>query len=148
MADRLDPEARSRLMSRIRGKDTAPELAVRRALHAAGFRFRLHRRDLPGTPDLVLPKWRVAVFVHGCFWHGHGCPQGRLPKSREDYWHPKIAANRARDGRKAAELEAAGWRVFAVWECETRDAAAVAARLAAFLKGNESDRQPATDPLR
>src|SRR5918997_5420787 len=93
MPDHLTPEARSALMARIRGKDTQPDLAVRRLLHAMKFRFRLHRRDLPGTPDIVLPGRRKAIFVHGCFWHGHGCACARLPKSRVEYWGPKIAAN-------------------------------------------------------
>lgn len=147
MADRLAPEARSRLMSRVRGKDTGPELAVRRAAHAAGFRFRLHRRDLPGTPDLVFPRFKAAIFVHGCFWHGHGCKKGRLPKSREDYWGPKIAANRARDAVKQAQLEAAGWRVLTIWQCEIGAPEGLAARIAGFLKGDFCDRQGGGDPL-
>ena len=120
-------------MARIRGKDTQPELAVRRLLHAMGFRFRLHRRDLPGTPDIVLPGRRKAIFVHGCFWHGHGCGCARLPKSRLDYWGPKIATNRARDGRKAAALRRAGWSVAVVWECKVRRPAALEGRLRRFL---------------
>ena len=115
-------------MARIRGKDTQPELAVRRLLHAMGFRFRLHRRDLPGTPDIVLPGRRKAIFVHGC-----GC--ARLPKSRLEYWGPKIAANRARDSRKAAALRREGWSVAAVWECQLRKPAALERRLAHFLDG-------------
>lgn len=133
MPDHLSAEARSALMSRIRGKDTQPELAVRRLLHAMGFRFRLHRRDLPGTPDIVLPGRRKAIFVHGCFWHGHGCGCARLPKSRVEYWGPKIAANRARDGRKAAALRRAGWSVAAVWECQLRKPDSLEKRLARFL---------------
>jgi DNA mismatch endonuclease (patch repair protein) len=148
MVDRLAPDARSRLMARIGPRNTAPELAVRRAAHAAGFRFRLHRRDLPGTPDLVFPRFRAAVFVHGCFWHGHGCAKGRLPKSREDYWHPKIAANRARDVAKAAALEAAGWRVLTIWQCEIGDPAALAMRIGAFLAREDSDRHSPNDPIR
>ncbi|MBD0272344.1 MAG: DNA mismatch endonuclease Vsr [Acetobacteraceae bacterium] len=135
MADRLSPEARSALMARIRGKDTRPELAVRSMLHAMGFRFRLHRRDLPGTPDIVLSGRRKAIFVHGCFWHGHGCGCARLPKTRLDYWGPKIAANRARDGRKAAALRREGWSVAAVWECQLRKPGALERRLARFLDG-------------
>ena len=134
MADRLDPEARSRLMARIRGKNTAPELAVRRALHAAGFRFRLHRRDLPGTPDIVLPRYQIAIFVHGCFWHGHECAKGSLPKSREDYWETKIYANRERDKRKRLELEAAGWRIVTIWECEIRNSTDIMNRIARYLQ--------------
>lgn len=116
--DHLSAQACTALMAKVRSKNTGPETAVRRAAHAAGFRFRLHRRDLPGTPDLVFPCFRAAMFVHGCFWHGHGFKKGRLPKSRQDYWVPKITANRARDAAKQAQLEAAGWRVLTTWECE------------------------------
>lgn len=105
-------------MSGIRGKDTKPEVAVRRLLHAVGFRFRLHRKDLPGKPDLVLPKHRVAIFVHGCFWHGHeSCDLFRLPKSRTDFWAKKISSNRARDKRNQLQLLEEGWRIIEVWEC-------------------------------
>ncbi|OSZ69569.1 very short patch repair endonuclease [Sphingomonas sp. IBVSS2] len=122
MADRLTPERRSWLMSRVRGKNTAPELRVRRAAHALGLRFRLHRKDLPGKPDLVFPKHRVAMFVHGCFWHRHqGCPKASNPKSREDYWAEKFDANTSRDKRVTSELEALGWRVITIWECESRN---------------------------
>ena len=121
-------------MQSVKGKDTAPEMAVRSLLHRLGYRFRLHRRDLPGTPDIVLPGRRAAIFVHGCFWHGHGCSIGRLPKSKLDYWQPKIEANRARDVRKRVELEAAGWRVAEVWQCELKDVELLGARLRAFLE--------------
>lgn len=141
LADRLDTEARSKLMSKVRGKDTGPELIVRRAAHRLGYRFRLHRRDLPGTPDLVFPRHRSAIFVHGCFWHGHGCSKGRLPKSRLDYWAPKIEANRLRDKATVRRLEASGWRVLTIWQCETLDSEALAARISAFLEGGETDRQ-------
>lgn len=134
MVDRMTPEARSRLMAAVGSENTAPELAVRRMLHSMGFRFRLHRRDLPGTPDIVLPKFRKAIFVHGCFWHGHeGCRLGRPPKSRIEYWGPKIKANRARDGRKAAALRHAGWSVATVWDCETRAPDKLATHLRRFL---------------
>jgi DNA mismatch endonuclease (patch repair protein) len=123
MADRLTPEQRSRLMARIKGKDTAPEHRARRAAHALGLRFRLHRRDLPGTPDMVLPSRRVALFVHGCFWHQHaGCGKARRPQTRPDYWAAKFKANTERDVRTSATLAAAGWRVVVLWECETEDA--------------------------
>ena len=122
MTDRLSPTERSRNMSRIRGKHTGPEMRVRRAAHALGLRFRLHRQDLPGTPDLVFPKLRVALFVNGCFWHRHeGCSKAYSPKSNEDFWRAKFAANVERDARKAAALEAAGWMPVVIWECETAD---------------------------
>jgi DNA mismatch endonuclease (patch repair protein) len=121
--DKISPQARSRNMSRIRSRDTSPELTVRRALHRSGLRFRLHRRDLPGKPDLVFPARRACVFIHGCFWHG--CPKcvdgTRRVKSNEAYWGPKIASNRARDARHLAALREAGWTVLVVWECEVKD---------------------------
>ena len=129
MADRLSPEVRSRLMSRIRSKDTGPERAVRSLLHSLGFRFRLHRKDLPGTPDIVLPGRAAVVFVHGCFWHGHACKVDKMPKSRTDYWGPKIEANRARDVRKAAKLRRLGWKVVTVYECELKQPERLARRL-------------------
>ncbi|MDE2967318.1 MAG: very short patch repair endonuclease [Chloroflexota bacterium] len=110
-------EARSRNMAAIRGKDTGPEMHVRRSVHAAGFRFRLHRRSLPGRPDLVFPGFRLAVFVHGCFWHGHDCLRGRRPRTNTDYWIPKLEGNRQRDERNVSALEEAGWEVFTIWEC-------------------------------
>lgn len=120
--DRLAPEERSRIMSRIRARDTKPELIVRRRLHAAGLRFRLHRRDLPGRPDLVFPRHRIALFVHGCFWHGCPiCDRGRRqPASNTEFWAKKLAANRARDEAVGRQLEEAGWRVMTVWECQIR----------------------------
>lgn len=120
-------------MQQVKGKDTQPELHVRSMLHRMGYRFRLHRKDLPGTPDIVFPSRRVVVFVHGCYWHGHGCRIGQLPKSRLEYWEPKIAANRERDRRKETALVAAGWRVAVVWQCELGDAEKLAARLRAIL---------------
>lgn len=125
-------------MARVKGKDTKPELRVRRLLHALGYRFRLHRRDLPGTPDLVFPGRRAVIFVHGCFWHRHpdpGCWRARLPKSRPEFWIPKLEANAARDAVNLAALAALGWRVLTIWECETtpRGAQELAARARAFL---------------
>lgn len=118
MVDRMTREQRSRCMSHIRARDTRPELAVRRVLHRMGFRFRLHRGTLPGRPDLVLPKWRRAVFVHGCFWHGHhGCGLFRWPGSNPDYWRAKISGNVERDRLAEGLLLASGWRVVTVWEC-------------------------------
>lgn len=116
----VDP-ARSAQMARVRSKHTKPELRVRRALHAAGLRFRLHRKDLPGKPDIILPSRRIAIFVHGCFWHRHpdtACKLARMPKSRIDFWGPKLASNRERDIQKEQALTAAGWNVFTIWECE------------------------------
>jgi DNA mismatch endonuclease, patch repair protein len=118
--DRLTPEHRSWNMSRIRGRDTQPERAVRSALHRAGYRFRLHRKDLPGRPDIVLPKHRTVVFVHGCFWHRHpGCRFAYTPKSRADFWAAKFLANVERDQRNRRDLRRLGWRVITVWECQT-----------------------------
>lgn len=122
-------------MARIRKTDTRPELAVRRAAHRLGLRFRLHRRDLPGTPDLVLPGCKAVVMVHGCFWHQHeGCRLARQPKSRLDYWLPKLERNRQRDAEALAALEALGWRVVTIWECEVRDPDAVEGKLNPLLQ--------------
>lgn len=107
-------------MSRIRGSDTRPEVQFRKGLFALGYRYRLHRRDLPGKPDLVLPKYRAAVLIHGCFWHGHDCHLFRLPKTRRDFWRAKIESNRARDQRVREDLIASDWRVLTVWECSMR----------------------------
>ena len=118
----VDP-ARSAQMALIRSRDTKPETRVRKALHAAGLRYRLHDRRLPGSPDLVFASRRVVVFVHGCFWHQHpGCAACRMPKTRHDFWRAKLEGNVARDARQVAELEAQGWRVLTIWECDTRDA--------------------------
>ena len=110
------------MMAGIKGKDTKPELLVRRGLHALGFRFVLHDRRLPGKPDMVLPRWRAAVFVHGCFWHGHDCPLFRWPGTRQDFWRQKIGRNRGRDAEVEGELDDAGWRVLKIWECSLKGA--------------------------
>lgn len=121
-------------MARIRGQDTGPELTVRRLLHAMGYRFRLHRRDLPGRPDIVLPGRRKAILVHGCFWHQHpGCRFARMPATRRDFWEAKLAGNCARDARNVAALRRAGWSVSVVWECQTRHTGTLEARLRRFL---------------
>lgn len=119
MADRITQENRSRNMAAIRGSNTKPELAVRKFLHANGLRFRLHRKDLPGKPDIILPKYRTAIFVHGCFWHLHGCRNTVIPKTRTEWWTAKLEGNRARDEKSSLRLNELGWRVIIVWECET-----------------------------
>lgn len=129
--------ARSAQMALIRDRDTKPEMRVRRALHAAGLRYRLHTKGLPGKPDLVFPSRRIAVFVHGCFWHQHpdpSCRLARMPKSRLEFWRPKLRGNRLRDEKQRRELETLGWRVVEVWECQT-DASSLAA-LANTLKAS------------
>lgn len=126
---------RSEVMRRVKGKDTTPEKTIRSLLHRLGYRFRLHRSDLPGKPDIVFPSRRSAIFVHGCFWHGHDCARGaRMPKTNADYWLQKISRNRARDEKHLAELEKLGWRTLVVWECEMKEMEVVEARLRAFLE--------------
>ena len=133
MVDNLTPEARSLRMASIGGKNTAPELIVRRLAHGLGYRFRLHKRDLPGTPDLAFPARRKVIFVHGCYWHGHACRIGRLPKSNLSFWSVKIEKNKARDARNLRELRALSWNTLVVWQCETRDLAKLGRRLRRFL---------------
>lgn len=137
------PERRSHNMSRIRSRDTMPEMVLRRALHARGLRYRLHVRGLPGTPDLVFPRRRAVVFVHGCFWHGHDCPMFRLPNTRTDFWRQKIEGNVARDRRSAEVLKELGWRQLTIWECALRGRAKlpvdnVAAFVARFVSGEDA----------
>jgi len=132
--DTISKEARSALMSRIRSKDTKPELTVRSMLHRLGYRFRLHRKDLPGRPDIVLPRHHKIILVHGCFWHGHICNLASNPKSNEQYWTEKIARNRSRDARTLKELRALGWEVLELWECEIRAARGLEERISAFMK--------------
>ena len=144
MSDVFDPEKRSAVMRRVKGRDTTPERTVRRLLTRLGARYRLHRKDLPGNPDIVLPGRRLAVFVHGCFWHGHDCARGaRVPKANRDYWTAKVARNVARDERARDALTAAGWRVETVWECELKGEAAVQARLKTLLDQAASASKPA-----
>jgi DNA mismatch endonuclease, patch repair protein len=124
-------------MSRIRGKDTTPELKVRSALHRAGLRFRLHRSDLPGTPDIVLPRHRTVVFVHGCFWHRHnGCKYAYTPKSRAEFWHEKFERTVERDREAVKALRELGWQVLTVWECETADACGMTKRFLSVLQSD------------
>lgn len=130
-------------MRRVKGRDTTPERKVRRALTALGARYRLNRRDLPGSPDIVLPGRRLAIFVHGCFWHGHDCARGaRVPKANRDYWLAKVARNRARDAAALQALASGGWRVETLWECELKDARALHDRLASLLAEAPLRRKP------
>ena len=133
MVDNRSPESRSALMSRIGGKDTDPEMEVRRLLHALGYRFRVHKRDLPGRPDIVFPARRKIIFVNGCFWHAHGCKIGKPPKSRIDYWASKLECNRQRDSRNNVLLRRAGWKVLTVWQCQIRNESRLQSRLFSFL---------------
>lgn len=134
MTDVYDKAKRSAVMARVKSKDTTPERTVRRVLTRLGARYRLHRRDLPGHPDIVLPGRRLAIFVHGCFWHGHDCARGsRVPKNNRDYWLAKVGRNVARDARAIAALETDGWRVEVVWECAMKDEAALTARLKGMM---------------
>ena len=119
MADVYTKERCSEIMGRIRARDTLPELQVRRTLHKMGYRFRLNRKDLPGKPDIVLPKWKTVIHVHGCFWHGHTCCEGHVPKSNREYWMPKLKRNIKRDSEHSAELRRLGWSQIVIWECET-----------------------------
>jgi DNA mismatch endonuclease, patch repair protein len=141
--DVYPPEKRSAVMRRVKGKNTSPELKVRKALTAFGARYRLHRADLPGKPDIVMPGRRLALFVHGCFWHGHDCARGaRVPKQNRDYWLGKVARNRARDDRSREALTALGWGVETIWECELKDADALADRLAQLLRRHPGKPRP------
>lgn len=126
MADRISPEQRSRNMSRIKGRDTKPEVRLRSALHRSGLRFRVCRTELPGRPDIVFPRQRLAIQVRGCFWHQHeDCGGGRMPGSNLEYWRPKLQRNVRRDAEKDAELRGLGWRVLVIWECEIREEASM-----------------------
>ena len=142
MVDVVSPADRSRMMAGIQGKNTKPELLVRRMLFASGYRFRLHRRDLPGAPDIVMPGRKVAIFVHGCFWHLHqGCRYAKMPATRPDFWKAKLEANVERDRRAVKKLQALDWRVLCVWECSTRDtqaAAGLQATMSGWIEGSKS----------
>lgn len=134
MTDKISPQQRSRVMAAVRAKNTGPEMIVRRLAHSCGYRFRLHRKDLPGSPDLVFRRLRAIVFVHGCFWHQHdGCRRARRPAANSDYWELKLERNMERDAAALAQLDAAGWRVLTLWECELSDSAAVRGKLISFL---------------
>lgn len=138
VADTVDPQTRSRMMSGIRGKNTQPEMLVRRLLHAMGYRYRLHARELPGRSDIVFRSRRLAIFVHGCFWHRHPDPEcrlARMPKSRVDFWQPKLEGNRVRDEANVTALERMGWKVLLVWECQLRDREQLGNALRRFIEG-------------
>lgn len=146
MPDIVDSVTRSRMMAGIRSTNTRPELTIRKALHAAGFRYRLHPRDVPGKPDMAFARYRAAVFVNGCFWHGHDCPLFRLPDTRRDFWSAKIARNRQRDAEVRQQLQQAGWRVLTVWECAIRGRgapglASVIAGASAWLRGGTDSQE-------
>ncbi|MFQ5443196.1 MAG: very short patch repair endonuclease [Nitrospinales bacterium] len=120
--DTLTPSQRKMTMTRVKAKDTGPEMKVRRLIHNNGYRYRLHRKDLPGKPDLVFPGSKKIIFVHGCFWHRHNCSAGRKkPKSNKEYWNLKLSRNKARDKKNCTALKNLGWSVLVIWECETRD---------------------------
>ena len=121
MVDKVEPAQRSAMMAAVKNRNTKLELAVRKQVFAAGFRYRLHVRKLPGTPDLVFPRYRVAGFVHGCFWHGHDCPRGKLPATNRDFWQEKIAKNIDRDQSAVKELESDGWQVVTIWSCRLEE---------------------------
>ncbi|RQN35685.1 very short patch repair endonuclease [Paraburkholderia tropica] len=134
--DNLTPQQRRKTMQRVRSTDTAPELLVRRTLHRLGYRFRLHRKDLPGCPDIVFPGRKKLIFVHGCFWHRHeGCPDASMPASRLEYWKAKFNRTVERDTRAVQELQEAGWATLVIWTCELKDRAELERRLLAFLEG-------------
>jgi DNA mismatch endonuclease (patch repair protein) len=135
MADRISAAQRSENMRRIKAADTSPEMLVRRMVHAMGYRYRLHRKDLPGKPDLVFGPKQKVIFVHGCFWHQHDrCAAGRVPSSNLAYWKPKLQRNKDRDQKSRTALEAEGWRVLVVWDCETKDLANLRVTLTDFLR--------------
>ena len=144
MADIVTRDVRSRMMSGIRGTDTIPELMLRKGLHALGFRYKLHDRNLPGKPDLVFPKYNAVLFANGCFWHAHDCHLFKWPKSREDFWRKKIGGNRERDKKIAAQLREKEWRILRVWECALKgrtriDLGSVLELSALWLRGNEQE---------
>ena len=141
MVDTLTKTERSERMGRVRCKDSKPEMVVRRLVHRMGCRYRLHRPDLPGSPDLVLPSRKKAVFVHGCFWHRHpdpACKLARLPKTRLDFWKPKLEGNRRRDRENELKLDEMGWEVLVVWECQTRDSKQLESNLRVFMEENNA----------
>lgn len=144
--DTVDGVTRSKIMSRVRGKDTGPELIIRKALHRSGFRYRLHAKDLPGSPDLVFPKYKAVIFVNGCFWHRHGCHMTTTPKTRQAFWEKKFKENVERDKRVVEELIGAGWRVLTIWECTLRgktrlDAVTIVTKAVEWLVSDDPTRE-------
>ncbi|MFI5269514.1 MAG: very short patch repair endonuclease [Chloroflexota bacterium] len=148
MADTRTKTQRSAIMRSVQSKNTGPELVVRRFLHRLGFRFRLHVKNLPGRPDIVLSKHRTAIFVHGCFWHAHGCKIGQPPKSRPEFWEPKLRRNRERDAANEIALARLGWNVLTVWQCETQRPEEMKAKLAALLSPQSKNSIDSTKPER
>jgi DNA mismatch endonuclease (patch repair protein) len=138
MADRITKAQRSHNMARVKNKNTAPELMVRKMLHRLGFRFRLHRSNLPGNPDIVLPRHHKVVFVHGCFWHGHDCPRGKRPSTRQDFWNHKLEGNQRRDKANQDKLKELGWKILVVWECQIRHMDELEEYLLSFMKDTQS----------
>lgn len=137
MTDRVSKEVRSGIMTSVKSENTGPEIRIRKMLHALGYRYRLHRKDLPGSPDIVFPGKRKAIFVHGCFWHGHDCRWGKLPKSNIEYWRSKISDNKSRDERNEAALHALGWNNLVVWQCELRNSDELKTKLVRYLTDSE-----------
>jgi DNA mismatch endonuclease (patch repair protein) len=133
MADRVSKATRSRIMASVGTKDTGPEILLRKRLHRLGFRYRTHAAHLPGRPDIVFPRYKKVIFVHGCFWHGHSCRWGHLPKSKLNYWQPKIASNRLRDARTRRSLNRLGWSTLVVWQCQLRNLDKAVNRAVRFL---------------
>ncbi len=149
MADVFDKIKRSWIMSRVGGRDTAPEKAVRTLLHTLGFRFRLQARELPGRPDIVLPRYRTVIFVHGCFWHAHrACKRASVPATRRQFWHAKLSANVQRDRRNARDLRKMGWRVITVWSCRTRDGRKLMRSLTPLLNAKKARHAQGRTPHR
>ena len=142
MSDTVLPEVRSRIMASVRGRDTRPELYVRKAVWSKGFRYRLHVRRLPGTPDLALAKYKVAVFVQGCFWHQHGCHRSKRPTSNRDYWDRKLDGNLARDTQNQARLRELGWTVTTIWECRLQHDTEMTLRFLETLRSNPHRGRP------
>lgn len=141
MTDTRSREQRRRIMQAVGYKDTGPEMTVRKILHRLGYRYRLHRKDLPGKPDIVFPSRKKAIFVHGCFWHAHGCRYGKPPKSRPEYWLPKLERNKERDAENVRALDALGWQTLTVWQCEVKtDLDAIATKLIDFIEDGKSAR--------